>query len=126
MATFSINPTLLASVHTLVLNALDGGSSNAYIDIRDVSNTLLVSIPLTDPSGVVDSGTGELTLSASSAPNAVASGTADHGDLCDSTGEVWISLPVVAGTVPVSDSLTVSSTTIVEGYPVELVSATIG
>lgn len=123
----SFNPELLVAAHTAVLGELDIGGATAYVEIRDISNVLLSTLPLDFPSGTVDAGTGQLTC-VFGLPDlsADATGTADHADICDANARVLITLSCAAGVTPVADTCVLTTLSIVQGAPVEGVSLTIG
>lgn len=116
-----------AAAHTAFRDLLDAGSAAAYVAIRNDADTLLAQITLDDPSGSVDGVTGQLTLTPDGPdPSADASGTAAYGEICDSDGNVHLSLPAQAGTAPVSGYIVMNTLSVVSGTPVSIVSATIG
>lgn len=117
----------LVAAHTSFRDLIDAGAAAGSVKIRDASDVLLAQIPLNDPSGSVDAGTGQLTLSISGPDtNADATGTAAYAEICDSDGNVLLSMPAQAGTAPVSGFLVLNTLSIVSGTQVELVSGTIG
>ncbi len=127
MATFTIHLDLKVAAHTAVQNTLDRGASPARIDICAANNTVLVRFTLTDPCGTVNGTTGQLTLTAEvSSVNALATGTAAHANICDSSGVKLIVLPAVTGISPQDDTIVLSGVAVVSGYPIELMSATLG
>jgi hypothetical protein len=124
-ATFSA--AALAAAHTSFKNLIDAGSAGGSIKIRDASDVLLATIPLTDPCGTIDNDTGQLTLTpAGRDESADAAGTAAYGEYCDSDGVVHLSLPTQAGGAPVLGKLVINTLSIVAGGPVEVLSATVG
>lgn len=116
----------IVAANTAFLDLLDAEAGNATIKIRDASDVLLATIPLDDPAGAVDAGTGELTLDIDgSDDSADANGTAAYGEICDGAGAVLCALPCQAGSAPVSGKLVLQTLTIVAGGTVVLYSATI-
>ena len=127
---FSIHVDLLVAVHTLIKDTLDGGGSSAKIVIKGTSggtpNTTLVTLALSYPCGSVNSGTGRLTLEPGLPGDPVATGTAVYGEIQDKDGKKWFTLPVVAGSTAIDDAIVIDTTSVVIGYPVQLISCTIG
>jgi hypothetical protein len=124
-ATYSV--AALVAAHTSFRDLIDSGVAAGFIRIRDAADVLLAQIPLVDPCGSVNGGTGLLTFDiAGNDPSADATGTAAYGEFCDSTGAVHLALPAQAGTNPVQGFLVMNLLTIVEDGPVEVLSATIG
>ena len=123
--TYSI--AALAAAHTAFKDLIDAGSGAGSIKIRDAADALLAQIPLTDPCGTVNGGTGQLTITlAGRDESADASGTAAYGEFCDSAGLVHLALPAQAGASAVSGKLVINTLSIVAGGPVEVLSATVG
>lgn len=117
----------LVAAQTSFRDLLDSGSGAGLIRVRSATDVLLAEIVLTDPCGTVNGTTGQLTITpAGPDTSANASGTAAYGELCNSAGTVYLSLPAQAGASPVSGKLVLNTLTIVSGGPVEIVSATIG
>lgn len=116
----------LVAAHTALLAEIDGGSAAGYVAVRSSSDVLLGVITLADPAGTVNGTTGQITLSFPAAENAVASGTAAYGEICDSDDTVIVAMPASAGASPVSGELVLNSLTIASGTPIEVLSATIG
>ena len=117
----------LVAAHTAFKDLIDTGSGAGSIKIRDSADVLLAQIPLSDPCGTVNGGTGQLAFSmAGRDESANASGTAAYGEFCDSDGVVHLSLPTQAGTVAVSGKLVLNTLTVVAGGPVEVLTATVG
>jgi hypothetical protein len=112
------------AANTAFRDTLDSGS-NALLRIRDASDVLLVSFTLSDPCGSVNGTTGVLTITAPSATNAAASGTAAYAELCTSGGTVHLSLPAQAGTSAVDGKVVINTLALVSGAPVSVVSIVI-
>ena len=112
------------AANTAFRDTLDSGS-NALLRIRDASDVLLVSFTLSDPCGSVNGTTGVLTITAPSATNASASGTAAYAELCTSGGTVHLSLPAQAGTAAVDGKVVINTLALVSGAPVSVVSIVI-
>ena len=87
VATYSV--AALVAAHTAFRDLIDAGVAAGSIKIRDATDVLLGTVPLTDPCGTVNGATGQFTLTASASDdNADASGTAAYGEVCDSAGTV--------------------------------------
>lgn len=116
------------AAHTAFRDLLDSHATLAgFVRIRDAADVLLGTVPLDDPCGTVDGGTGQLTLAFDGREeSADAGGTAAYGEICDGDGDVHLALPCQAGTAAVSGKLVLNTLTIVAGGPIEIVSATIG
>jgi hypothetical protein len=112
------------AANTAFRDTLDSGT-NALLRIRDASDVLLVSFTLSDPCGSVNGTTGVLTITAPSATNAAASGTAAYAELCTSGGTVHLSLPAQAGTSAVDGKVVINTLALVSGAPVSVVSIVI-
>lgn len=116
------------AINTALLALIDSdATSAASVEIYNVSNVLLVELPLTYPAGTVASGTGQLDLTfpASGVPAAV-TGTASYGKLVTQAGTVREdNIPCQAGTAPVAGKLVLSSLSLVEGVDVQGISLTV-
>jgi hypothetical protein len=123
---FAIHKDLSVALHTLVRDTLDAAGDSAKVVIKNASDATLTTIPLAYPCGAVNASTGRLTMAAASSPMPVLSGTAAYGEVQDKDNKAWLTLPCLAGTTPVDDALVLDSLTVTEGFPVELVSLTIG
>ena len=88
---------------------------------------LLADVPLVDPCGTVNGTTGQLVF-AISGPDTSAdvSGTAAYVEFVDSDNVVYLSLPAIQGTAPVSGKVVFNTLTITETLPVTALSATVG
>jgi len=124
---YTYSAAALVAAHTSFKNLIDAGSAGGSIKIRDASDVLLATIPLTDPCGAVNGTTGQLTLTpAGRDESADADGTAAYGEFCDSNGVVYLSLPAQAGSVPVLGKLVMNTLSVAAGGPVEVLSVTVG
>ena len=85
-------PALQAS-----FDLLDSGTGQARIDIRDATDAVLVSIPIADGVGTIDSALFQIALTVPIEAQIATGGTADHAVIYDNTGAVW------ADAVTVSD-----------------------
>ena len=126
-AQYTYATATIVAAHTAVLDDIDSGSGAGKIRLRDDSDVLLAEIPLTDPAGSVNGGTGQLTLTASGPDtSADADGTCTYAEITDSDNNVVVSLPASQGSSAVSGEIVISNTSIVTGAEVSLVSAVIG
>ena len=117
----------LVAAHTAFRDLVDAGTAGGSIKIRDAADVLLATIPLTDPCGTVNAGTGQLTITPSGRDeSADATGTAAYAEVCDSNGVVYVSLPTQQGTAPASNVLVLNTLSIVAGGPVEILSVVVG
>lgn len=87
-------PALQAS-----LDLLDSGVGQARIDIRDAMDAVLVSIPIANGVGTIDTDLYQIILTAPIEAQIDVDGDADHAVIYDNTGAVW------ADGVTVSDAL---------------------
>lgn len=116
----------IVAAHTSFRDRVDSGAGPGQIRLRNAADALLGTITLTDPCGTVNGTTGQLTLTQNGQQTATTQGTVAYGEVTDSTGTVHLSLPVEAGTSPVSGKLVMPSLSLVVGSPLVLISATIG
>lgn len=123
--TYSVDA--LVDAHTAFRDLIDAGTGAGKIFIRDNSDTLLAEIPLSDPCGTVDGGTGQLTFSiAGPDSSANATGTAAYCEFADSDDNVHLSMDAQVGVTPVSGVIVLNTLSIVAGAPVTVISATVG
>lgn len=124
-ATYSV--AALVDAHTALLALIDAGSGPGKIFIRDDSDVLLAEVPLDDPGGTVNGGTGQLTLAIDGPDTAAdATGIAAYGEIADSDDTVILALPAQQGASPVSGYLVMNTLAVVIGGPVDILTATIG
>ena len=117
----------LVAAHTAFRDLVDSGTAGGSIKIRDAADVLLATIPLSDPCGTVNAGTGQLTITPSGRDDSAdATGTAAYAEVCDSDGVVYVSLPTQQGTTPASNVLVLNTLSIVAGGPVEILSVVVG
>lgn len=120
------NPIIIVATNQAIVNALDGGSSNAYVTIHSSSDTLLATVTLTDPCGTVNGTTGIATLTPTGPDtHAANTGTASYASLRRSDGTVMRSLGCQEGSVPVDGACVLSSLTIAAGATVTINSITL-
>lgn len=124
-ATYSLQALIAA--HQSFADLVDSGSGAGSIKIRSAADVLLAQVPLNDPCGTVSGVTGQLTLSiAGPDTSADATGSAAYAEVCDSNGNVYLSLPATSGTVSVPGYVVLNTLSIVSGGPVYVITATIG
>jgi hypothetical protein len=115
------------AAHNSLVTTIDSGSGAGFIRLRSSADVLLAQIPLDDPCGTVNGTTGQLTLTMDGRDeSANATGTVAYGEICDSDGDVHLSLPAQSGSTPVSGKLVMTTLSLIAGAPVEVLSATIG
>ena len=114
------------AAHTSFRDLVDSGAGAGTIKVYTSADVLLATITLTDPCGTVNGTTGQLTLTASGAATAAATGTAAYCAITNSTGTVYLSLDAQAGSSAVSGKIVLNSLSITSGGSVSLISATIG
>lgn len=90
-------PALQAS-----FNLLDSGVGQARIDIRDAMDTVLVSIPVADGVGTIDSDLYQIILTVPIEAQIDVDGEVDHAVIYDNTGAVWADAVTVSGDAPES------------------------
>lgn len=126
-STYEYSAAALVAAHTSFRDLIDSGTGAGSIKVRDNSDVLLATIPLSDPCGSVNGTTGQLTFSiAARDESADATGTAAYAQFCDSDGDVHLALPAQAGTSAVSGKIVLNTLSIVAGGPVEVLSAVVG
>lgn len=124
---YTYSVAALVAAHTSFRDLIDTGAGEGSIKIRSSADVLLAEIPLSDPCGSVNGGTGQLTFNiAGPDTSANATGTAAYAEICDVAGAVHLSLPAQSGTVAVSGVVVLNTLSIVALGPVSVISATIG
>ncbi|MDD3674978.1 hypothetical protein [Thauera propionica] len=68
---------------------LDSGAGQARIDILDALDVVLVSIPIADGVGTIDTDLFQIILTVPIEAQIATAGTADHAVIYDNTSEVW-------------------------------------
>ena len=122
MATYAV--ALISALHQTVIDEFGAG---AKFVLLNSGNTVLSTIALDNPIGTVDQLTGKLTIGFDGRDESAAvSGTAVNFQLRKSDDTPLITGPVRSGTTPLSGYLTLNSTVIVAGTPVEVSSLTFG
>ena len=90
-------PALQAS-----FDLLDSGAGQARIDIRDATDAVLVSIPIADGVGTIDSVLFQIALTVPIEAQIATGGAADHAVIYDNTGAVWADAVTVSDDAPES------------------------
>lgn len=117
----SWSPAVLTAAHASLLALLDAAATPAKITLHSSADTLLSTVPLTQPAGSVDSETGALTLTPDGRDDsAVAGGVASYASIRDGDDTVLRSLPCISGMAPVPGYCVLNNLSIVEGGPVAL------
>ena len=116
----------IAAAHTAFCSLLDAGGGGT-IQIKDHDDVVLAEVPLAVPCGTVDGMTGRLTIvPAGRDEAAAATGVATYADFCDSAGTTHLSLPADVGYTPFGGCIMLSTSDVMAGGPVEVISVTIG
>jgi hypothetical protein len=117
----------LIAARTAFRDLVDAGAGAGFIRVRNSAGVLLAQVPLVKPCGTVNGTTGVLTFAlAGPDAEADATGTAAYAQVCDSTGLVHLALPALAGGSAVSGFFVMNSLSVLQGSPVEVLSAAIG
>lgn len=115
------------AAHQAFLDLIADGAGSAMITIETDASVVLAEIILADPPGTVDPLTGQATLDVALQEDAaLATGTAAFARIRDGDGDVHLSLPCQTGTTALPGWCRLNSLSIVEGAPVEVLSAVIG
>lgn len=120
------NPTAIVAAHNALLTLIADGADAPRITIHNSSDTLLAECPLIDTAGTVNQTSGLLTLTPDGREDAApAGGTASYATIRDADGTAMRSIPCQQGTSAVSGYCVLSTLTIIQGEPVEILSASI-
>lgn len=123
----SWRPSAIIAAHNALLALLDADALPAKMTAHDASDTLLATVTLGDPAGVVNGTTGLLTLTiAAREESAPAGGNVSYWTIRDGAGVAYRSLPAEVGSTPVSGKVVMNTLAVVAGGPVEVLSATVG
>lgn len=115
--------TVKVAAQTALRDAFDSGSGAAVLELLSAADAVLLSVPLSDPSGTVNGSTGVLTVTMPTATiNAAATGTIAWGRIRDSNNNVHWSAPAEAGSAPVAGKVVVNTLSAVAGQPITVVS----
>lgn len=114
------------AAHTALLTLIEDGASDSKIKLYDGSDVLLGEFVIDDATSDVSGTTGDITIAISTQEDAaIAGGTASYLDICDGDGAVVYRMSCQQGTEAVSGKCVMNSLTIVQGAPVDIISATI-
>lgn len=118
----------LVAAHTAFRDLVDAEAGTASVTIHDGDGVELVSIPLADPSGTVDAGTGQLSFDddGNGPYSADETGDASTAKLRDGDGAVKLTLSCIQGTQAVSGYCVLNSLSIEQGVDLGFVALTIG
>jgi hypothetical protein len=119
---------LLLPLRTQMLSIISEGIGAPRFKVYNSADALLATLPLADPAGTVNETTGVITLSPGDPESdAPATGIAAYATLEDGDGTVLNdNIEVVQSNFGITGKLAISTTSIIEGGTVELVSASIG
>lgn len=123
-ASYEYSVAARGAAQTALLGEIDAGTGAGKLKLYTDADALLATIPLADPAGSVTSG--QLTITAPSSVAATGSGTCTYGTITDSDDVVILTAPAQAGSSAVSGKIVISTTALVTGADVELVSCVIG
>jgi hypothetical protein len=124
---YTYSPMAIAAANGALRDLIDAKASPGQITLYDANDVLLATFTLDRPCGVINPATGVLTFSpALPESNAPASGTAYKATLCDGEGLVILTVPVTQGLVAQQGVFVLSTTTVIEGGMVQLLSAALG
>ena len=114
------------AAHTALLTLIEDGASDSKIKLYDGSDVLLGEFVIDDATSDVSGTTGDITIAISTQEDAaIAGGTASYLDICDGDGAVVYRMSCQQGTEAVSGKCVMNSLTIIQGAPVDIISATI-
>lgn len=125
-ASFNYSAAVSIAVQTALLSEIDAGVSAAKMKLYTEADALLATITLDDPAGTVNGTTGQLTITAPATVAATGTGTCTYGTLTDSADTVILTAPVTQGSSAISGDIVLSTTAVVTGADIELISFTIG
>lgn len=122
----SWKPSCIVAAHNALLPLIVAGTGVPRITIHNSSDTLLAECPLIDTAGSVNQTSGLLTLTPDGREeSAPAGGTPSYASIRDASGNELRSIPCKQGTTADPGWCVLSSMTIIQGEPVEIVSASI-
>lgn len=125
-ATYSLKAKIAA--HTAIKDLIGSDGSTGYISFRDENDEEMFSEFFTDPCGTIDSVTGSLTLTLSTAQQTIyQGGTVAYAVIFNQDGSVeCLRLPAEQGNSPVNGKAVLGNLTFVGGETVEVASIVIG
>ena len=114
------------AAHTALLGLIEGGASAPTIKLYDGDDVLLGQFEIDETDSVVNGSTGDITIDiATQEDAAIASGTASYITICDGDGAVVYKMSCQQGTEAVAGKCVMTSLTIIEGAPLDILSCTI-
>ena len=123
--TFSAEAKIAA--HQALADLIDAGSGNGYMLVYSAADVLLGEVPLDGPCGTVNGTTGQLTFDFTGPDtSANATGTISYVTFADSDDNVHITVDAAQGSSPVTNSAVFNTLSSVSGYPITVISATVG
>ena len=125
-ASYEYSVDALVDAQEGFLALVDAGSGAGKLKIYSDADELLCTITLSDPAGAVNSGTGQLTITAPSSATGVAADDATYGTVTDSDDAVHLTAPVVEAPSASPGNIALSETAITIGSEIELISFTVG
>lgn len=123
----SWRPSAIIAAHNALLALLDADALPAKMTAHDASDTLLATVTLGDPAGVVNGTTGLLTLTiAAQEESAPAGGNVSYWTIRDGAGVAYRSLEAIESTTPVPGKITMNTVAVLAGGPVQILAASVG
>jgi hypothetical protein len=116
----------LVAAHTAFRDLIDAAVTPGSIKIRDADDVLLAEFLLAVPCGTVNGTTGQLTFSLPLPVEALVTGTAAYGEICDGDGVAHLSMPVVAGVSAVPNRFVLSTLILIAAGETSILGATLG
>lgn len=123
---------LLIAARQAIINSIDAAGEGASINLFNVSNELLSTIPLKYPSATLDTETGKITflpdsidMASELAPTDRIASKAIIRDAATPQKD-WIIATCVEGSSPVTNTCVITSLTVEAGQPVKALLITIG
>ena len=125
-ATYSV--AALSAAHAAFRDLIDAGTGPGEIRLRDAADTLLATVMLDDPCGIINGSTGALDFAIPGGDLAAVTGTLYEGyaQFCDSAGVVHLTLPTETGTAAIPGKLVVNGFNLIAGAPLDVVLARVG
>lgn len=123
---YAYSAEIWVAAHTAAFAVMTGGAADPSIKLRDGSDVLLGTIVLDAGASTCSGTTGDITFVVVTQEDAApASGTASYAEICDGDGVVQATLDCVQGSSPVAGACVLNTLAVVEGAPVNVISATI-
>ena len=120
------SPAAWIAAHTALLGLIEGGAGDSKIKLYDGSDVLLGEFVIDDATSDVSGTTGDITIAISTQEDAaIAGGTASYITICDGDGAVVYKMSCQQGIEAVAGKCVMTSLTIIEGAPLDILSCTI-